>query len=183
MKVHEADAEIARLSDRYGRPESLIHTLSDTSFRPVSGRRVAEVAMAIRRPNGKILLQTKENYPGGVFRIPTGGLKRGEAIKGALLRETEEETALDVAIRRFVAVLTYRSPKRDVVFCSYLFLLDETGGILQEEDPEEGITGWIEADSVELGSTAEQLRSSPKSWRNWGDFRALAIDALLPALD
>lgn len=138
--------------------------------------------MAIRRPNGKILLQTKENYPGGVYRIPTGGLKRGEGIENALLRETEEETALEVEIRDFVAILTYRASPRDIVFRSYLFLLDETGGTLQEQDPDEGITGWIEADSDELGSTAAQLRSSPRSWRNWGDFRALVIDALLPAL-
>ncbi|MDG2307939.1 MAG: NUDIX hydrolase [Candidatus Binatia bacterium] len=182
MKGHDAGAEVEFLSDRYGRPLDLAHTLPDTSFRPVSTRREAEVAMAIRRPNGKILLQTKTNYPGGVFRIPTGGLKRGEAIERALLRETQEETALDVDIREFIAVLSYRSKSKEVVFKSYLFLLDETGGTLQEEDPEEGITGWIEADTAELRSTAQQLRTGPKSWRNWGDFRALVIDALLPAL-
>ncbi len=182
MKVHEAPAEIAGLADLYGEPRDLTHTLADTSFRPVSGRRMAEVAMAIRRPNGKILLQTKESYPDGVFRIPTGGLKRGEAIESALLRETEEETALDVAIRRFIAILTYRCPDESIVFRSYLFLLDEVGGTLQETDPEEGITGWIEADATELNRSARHLRASPKSWRDWGDFRALAIDALLPAL-
>lgn len=182
MKVHEAPDEIAALGGRYGQPRTLDHTLADTSFRPLSSRRIAEVAMAIRRPNGKILLQTKENYPNGVFRLPTGGLKRRESIESGLLRETEEETALEVEIRNFVAILTYRSPDFDIVFRSYLFLLDETGGTLQEEDPEEGITGWIEADATALGATAEQLRSSPRSWRNWGDFRALVIDALLPAL-
>ncbi len=182
MKVHKAAAEIAVLGDRYGHPRHLVHTLDDTSFRPLGSRRMAEVAMAIRRPNGRILLQTKENYPNGVFRIPTGGLKRDEAIKGALLRETEEETALAVEIRRFVATLTYQTPAEDIVFRSYLFLLQETGGTLQEQDPEEGITGWIEADEAGLASTAAQLRASPKSWRNWGAFRALAIDALLPAL-
>lgn len=182
LKIHEAPKEVASLSELYGTPRALDHTLNDTSFRPLSGRRVAEVAMAIRRPNGKILLQTKGSYPNGVFRIPTGGLKRGEGIESALLRETLEETALDVEIRRFVAILTYRSEPDDIVFRSYLFLLDEKGGTLQEEDPEEGITGWIEADAGELGSTAEQLRTVTPSWRNWGDFRALAIDALLPAL-
>lgn len=182
MKVHDAPEEIAALGSRYGRPRTFDHTLDDVSFRPLNGRRVAEVAMAIRRPNGRILLQTKENYPGGVYRIPTGGLKRSEGIETALLRETEEETGLGVEIRDFVAILTYRSSPQDIVFRSYLFLLDETGGTLQEEEPEEGITGWIEADSEGLGSIAVQLRSSPRSWRNWGDFRALVIDALLPVL-
>lgn len=139
--------------------------------------------MAIRRPNGRILLQTKENYPEGVFRIPTGGLKRGESIEQALLRETEEETALDVTIHRFVAILSYYSPEDDLAFRSYLFLLHETGGTLQEEEPEEGITAWIEADAIELDATARQLRAGPPTWRDWGHFRALAIDALLPSLD
>jgi len=179
---HDAAAEVASLGDRYGRPDDLVHTLDDVSFGPLNRSREAEVAMAIRRPNGKILLQTKVNYPNGVFRIPTGGLKPGEAIRCALLRETEEETGLDVEIERFIAILSYHSPAQELVFRSYLFLLDETGGVLQEEEPEEGITGWIEADTRRLDSTARQLRRSPKSWRSWGHFRALAIDALLAAL-
>ncbi len=138
--------------------------------------------MAIRRPNGKVLLQTKEDYPNGVFRLPTGGLKRGEEIASALLRETEEETALEVAIRRFVATLTYRSRDEKTVFRSYLFLLDEVGGTLRETEPEEGISGWIEADVNELEHAGQILRAVPKSWRGWGEFRALAIDAIVPAL-
>lgn len=149
----------------------------------MNGRRVAEVGMAIQRPNGKILLQTKEGYPGGVFRVPTGGLKQGESIESALLRETDEETALSVEVRRFCAILSYRDAEDRKVFRTYLFLLRETGGILKEQDPEEGITGWIEADREVLAFAAEQLRDVPDSWQNWGTFRALAIDALLPHLE
>lgn len=181
-KIHDAPDEIASLGELYGQPEEFDHTLADASFRPLNGRRTAEVAMAVRRPNGKILLQTKESYPPGVFRIPTGGLKRREGIESALLRETAEETALEVEIRQFVAILTYRCAPQEIHFRSYLFLLEETGGTLQEEDPEEGITGWTEADFDQLAATAGQLRAIEKSWQNWGRFRSLAIDALLPAL-
>ena len=139
--------------------------------------------MAIQRPNGKILLQTKDGYPGGVFRVPTGGLKRGESIEEALLRETEEETALSIDVQSFCAVMNYRDTDDRKVFRTYLFLLKETGGTLKEEDPDEGITGWIEADRDVLTFAAEQLRDVPRSWRNWGEFRALAIDALLPHLE
>lgn len=139
--------------------------------------------MAIQRPNGRILLQTKEDYPGGVFRVPTGGLKRAEAIESALLRETEEETALSVDILSFAAILTYRDREERSMFVTYLFLLRETGGVLKPHDPDEGITGWIEADASVLAFAADQLRDVPDTWKNWGDFRALTIDALLRALD
>ena len=183
MTAHDAAGEIADLSGRYGEPRHLVHTLEDVSFRPLNRSREAEVAMAIRRPGGRVLLQTKESYPRGIFRIPTGGLKRGEEIERALLRETEEETALDVEVRCFAAILDYYSSDRERVFRSYLFLLDEVGGVLKEEEPDEGITGWVEADATDLGATARQLRATTRSWRPWGRFRALAIDALLPALE
>ncbi|MEW6272150.1 MAG: NUDIX hydrolase [Thermodesulfobacteriota bacterium] len=138
--------------------------------------------MAIRRPNGLYLLQTKDRYPKHTFRLPTGGIMRGEAIEHALLRETEEETGLDVEVSRFVAVLTYRAPKARQAFATYLFLLEEHGGILQPRDPSEGISGWLEADAHGLDQAAARLRSCPGSWRGWGQFRALVIDALQDAL-
>lgn len=175
--------EIQSLSDRFGSPKEIEHVLPDVGFGPVNRSREAEVAMAIRRPNGRILLHTKEIYPAGVYRLPTGGIERREPIERALLRETREETELEVEVRRFVATLSYLSASRNLVFRSHLFLLDEVGGKLLEQEPGEGITGWIEADPGELVAAADRLRASPGSWAAWGAFRALVIDALLPAIE
>ena len=178
MKQHPEE-EIERLGSRFGHPETLEFVLDDIDFKPLGGKRKAEVAMAIRRPNGKILLQTKEFYPTNLFRLPTGGLKAREDIEAALLRETEEETALSVRIRDFSAVLNYLADSGEPVFRSYLFLLDESGGVLQEYEPKERISGWMEAAPAQLQQAAEQLRSCKGRWKNWGRFRALVIDALL----
>lgn len=177
------EAEIESLARRFGRPRNLIHTLPTIDFGPLNRGRSAEVAMAIRRRNGQFLLQTKQNYPGGTFRLPTGGIKRGETIEDALLRETEEETSLEVEIRRFVAAISYRAPRGNRVFSSYLFILDERGGTLRTSDPVEGITGWKEAGRAQLDAAAQRLRACGGSWADWGRFRALVIDALVPALD
>jgi len=182
MTATSIEAEVASLSRRYGKPKTVAHALQRTSFGPLNGAREAEVAMAIRRPSGGILLQTKDSYPDQVFRLPTGGLKRGEMIEHALLRETEEETALEVDVARFLAVLQYRTLSGRSIFRSYLFLLEERGGVLQENDPEEGITGWIEADRAGLDEAARRLRACPGTWRHWGNFRAIVIETLVGAM-
>lgn len=171
-------AEIATLARRYGKPRPVLHTLPSFRFSPLNRNREAEVAMAIRRRNGLYLLQTKDNYPDETFRLPTGGVMRGEAIEHALLRETREETNLDVEVSRFAAVLTYRAPTSSRAFMSYLFVLEEQGGTLMTTDPNEGISGWLEADLEGLDAAADRLRSCTGPWRPWGQFRALVIDAL-----
>lgn len=176
------EAELASLARRYGRPRNLVHTLPTTEFGPLNRGRAAEVAMAIRRPSGLFLLQTKENYPKETFRLPTGGIKRGEAIEHALLRETDEETSLRVEISRFVASIAYRSSRGNRVFSTFLFILEERGGTLRASDPHEGIAGWLEADRSELDAAAQRLRACPGPWASWGNFRALVIDALVPAI-
>lgn len=171
-------AEIAVLARRYGRPRAVSHTLPTFRFSPVNRRRQGEVAMAIRRRNGLYLLQTKGTYPESTFRLPTGGIMRGETIEHALLRETHEETSLDVEISRFAAVLTYRAENARHAFSSYLFLLEEQGGDLHPMDESEGITGWLEADLPAIAAAADRLRACPGQWRPWGQFRALVLDAL-----
>jgi len=175
-------AEIAVLARRYGRPRAVAHTLPSFGFSPLNRRREGEVAMAIRRRNGLYLLQTKGSYPESTFRLPTGGIMRGETIEHALLRETREETSLDVEISRFAAVLTYRAANARLAFASYLFILEEQGGELHAMDENEGITGWLEADLPALAMAADRLRSCTGPWRSWGQFRALVLDALKNAL-
>jgi ADP-ribose pyrophosphatase YjhB (NUDIX family) len=176
------EAEIARLARRFGRPHHVVRDLTTTEFGPLNRGREAEVAMAIRRPNGLFLLQTKRTYPRNTFRLPTGGIKRGEGIEHALLRETEEETSLECEVVRFAAVVDYRAPAGHRAFSSYLFLLDERRGTLKARDPSEGISGWREVGPPDLDAAAERLRSCPSGWRSWGRFRAIVLDALVIAI-
>ena len=150
--------------------------------------------MAVRRPNGKLLVAIKTFYPRGAYRLPTGGIHHGESIHDALLRETKEETGLDTAVRRFLAAIAYRgrsSPAAPPLFHTFAFLLDELGGTLGAIDTEEQIEDWREMAPSELRTQASLLenlstegkKSIGGSWADWGRFRAIAHRAVADALE
>ncbi len=166
------------LAERYGAPRSIRCSLPSIQFPPVSERDHGEVCMAIRRPSGHFLLQTKANYPRSVMRLPSGGIHRGEPVDAALLREIWEETNLSVEVDRFVAHITYEHAGNHARFSSYLFVVSEISGELRSNDPDEKITHWCEAAPADLPTYASALRDIHPKWRNWGQFRAAALDIL-----
>lgn len=175
--------DLGALRKRYGKFPLVDAKLVAGDFAPVrGGGRRSEVAMAIRRPSGGILLQTKAFYPAGCFRLPTGGIKDGEDVEHALLREVHEESNLAVEIERLVAVIDHSVADGKAPFRSFMFLLRETGGTLKVNDPEEKISGWEERDVVGLERAARELRELDGTWRRWGRFRAVALDVLVGAV-
>jgi ADP-ribose pyrophosphatase YjhB (NUDIX family) len=182
--------ELAELARRYGEPTRVTAVLPTASFDPLNkADRFGEVAMVIRRPSGSILLSTKDFYPAGAYRIPTGGISHGERVYDALLRESHEETGLEVEPRRFLAWIDY-DVGGETVFHTFAFLLDERGGTLGTLDPHERIAGYREVASSELGAVAARLGSVTAehssdiggSWRDWGIFRAAVHRAVAEAM-
>lgn len=176
------DKTLSQLRKRYGKVPIVQPALTSVDFPPLRGGRRSEVAMAIRRPSGGILLQTKVFYPPATFRLPTGGIKDGEDVEHALLREVHEESNLAVEVDRVVAVIEHTGPDGRAVFRSYLFLVSETGGELKVNDPDEQISGWEERDLSGLQAAIGQLRGLEGTWQRWGQFRALTLDVLVHAL-
>ena len=180
-----AAGELASLAAQYGEP--LISVTRDPDAAEYlatinTRRRPGEVCMVVRRPSGKLLLATKDIYPAGVYRLLTGGIHRAESIFAALLRETEEETSLQVELRRFLAVARYQTPDAPEPddYATFAFLLDEVAGELHVNDPDEGLTDFREIAPADLLDIAEQLDALPhnpsanlrSSYRAWGRYRA-----------
>lgn len=192
--------ELFDLARRYGSPLRVRAPLRTASFDPLTKPdRFGEVAMVIRRASGSILLSTKEFYPPGAYRIPTGGISHGEGVLDALLRESHEETGLYVEVRRFLAWIDYVVPTDDgssvgpapsAAFHTFAFLLDERGGTLGSLDPGERILGYREVGPRDLFSVALGLESTTSrqsadiggDWRDWGAFRAVVHRAVAEAL-
>jgi ADP-ribose pyrophosphatase YjhB (NUDIX family) len=178
-------AEAARLAARLGPAARVEAAIPDGLFDPLTKTdRVGEVCMVIRRPGGRLLTFRKDVYPPGVMRLLTGGIGHGEGVEAALLREVAEETSLDVAVRRLLAVIGYRAPSDPPgghSFYTFAFLLDELGGVLAPQDPEERVEAFGEAEPAQLYALASFLerlddrydREIGGSWRSWGAFRAV----------
>lgn len=171
-------AAVDALARKYGHPQQRICSLPSLTFPPVSERRHGEVCMAILRKNGRFLLQTKRSYPNSVMRLPSGGIKPGEDVEHALLREVWEETNLEVSVDRFVALLRYEDDDSRAAFQTFLFFLREIDGVLQTNDPSEKITAWREARPDELLQYANALKRLEPGWANWGLFRAASLETL-----
>lgn len=190
----ETRREIDALAAHFGQPlvvdSSIPDYLADPIHRP---DRYGEVCMVIRRPNGKLLLSIKTFYPRGAYRLPTGGIRPGEPVFEALVRETFEETGLRTEVRRFLARIAYHSADATgaPLFHTFAFLLDETGGRLGALDTTEQIEEWREIATAELPRVADFLDDLKTAgtldiggdWRAWGKFRAVVHRAVADALD
>lgn len=213
MLDSDIEAQIADLARRYGSPLRVDAVLSGRPFDPIGrGDRRGEVCMVVRRPGGRLLTAIKTFYPPGAFRLLTGGVHHGERIEEALMREVAEETGLDVAVRRFLAVVEYRLETTDdrrprtsggaasappggdrprvLRFATFAFLVDELCGELGVRDPEERLEAFREIDPGELPALAAHLEGVADrfdeeiggSWRDWGRFRAIVHRAVHQAL-
>jgi NAD+ diphosphatase len=177
----DREAEIAQLSAQYGTPrrERCALDVSQGTHEWWSSdkvrRRDGEVVLFIQRRNGNLILHTKDFYPDGVLRVPSGGIKGGEAVVAAVHREALEETGLQVAIARFLALVEFEFHWRGQVtrYPSYSFLLRELAGDLGSLDPQERISALTEVPFSELPAVARDLENVPPSWRDWGQFRAI----------
>lgn len=142
--------------------------------------------MVVRRPNGQLITAKKAFYPEGCNRLLTGGINHGERVLDALLRETQEETGLEVVVQRFLAAVAYYLPgqQKQPVFYTFAFLLDDIGGELGCLDEHERLEYFREITPDELSERAEFLAHLAHSyspdlglgdsdWAEWGKFRAV----------
>lgn len=181
----EIQAELADLVTRFGQPLVYCAELDTPHlFDPLGNPdRYGEVCMVVRRSNGQLLTAKKDFYPTNGHRLLTGGIHHGEAVLNGLLRETHEETGLEVVVQRFLAAVAYYLPGalEKPVFYTFAFLLDEVGGTLECIDEHERLEYFREIAPDELPERAEFLAHlahsySPdldEDWAHWGQFRAV----------
>ncbi len=141
-----------------------------------SAEHPGEVVMVVRRMDDHILLSTKEFYPAGVYRLPTGKMKVGETPEASYEREVIEELGFSIPIDKYLGTIrcTFTFEGRSVDFDSHVFLSCATSGIPSPIDKEELITGFKEITPCELKEVADHLQKLADPWRDWGRFRAIA---------
>lgn len=180
----ENQHEFELLAASYGQPLVRIIDLGTSNyFDPLNkSDRYGEVCMVVRRPNGKLLTMKKTFYPHDGYRLLTGGINHGETILEALLRETQEETGLEVEVERFLVAAGYRTLNTGETpsFYTFAFLLNEIGGELGALDEGEQVEAFREIAPDELPALAVKLENLQNlysqelngKWGEWGQFRA-----------
>jgi len=175
------DQEITQLARVYGEP-----TRAKYEFTPRAPtfcdwargltRRRGEIVLVVPRGNGQVLLHTKPHYPEDVYRLPTGGIRQGEAADHAARREGHEEIGFRPQTLRLLGVLEniFWLDGEQVIYPSLVFQTEEFTRTPQPTDTEELISGFMNADVLELRVVAHYLSSLPAHWGEWGGFRAVA---------
>jgi 8-oxo-dGTP pyrophosphatase MutT (NUDIX family) len=171
------------LTEEYGEPLRWSRAL-DISRGKLSewsskfAERHGEIVLAIPRPGDCALLHTKDFYPKGAFRLPSGGIELGERVEDAARREIREETGFDVALARLLGIIEYELCNVDedkrIAFVSYVWLTGESCAPPCARDASERISAFREVEWHELARIADELENLPDDWRDWGRFRAFA---------
>ncbi|MBN2852457.1 MAG: NUDIX hydrolase [Clostridia bacterium] len=138
----------------------------------IENDRRGEVVFCVFMNNKVIAIRSKE-YPEGVFRIPTGGIRYGEDIEKAVLREVKEELGIKTVIRSFEGVLKMKIShlRKSVLFYSYLFFLDYVEGNLLEDATEDEVSEVRLVSLQELYGVSNFLLTLQSFWEDWGRFR------------
>jgi 8-oxo-dGTP diphosphatase len=94
--------------------------------------------------DGKILLTKRDDFE--TWILPSGGVEENESIAQAAIRETKEETGLDVVLTRLVGIYSRlgNMPGAHAV----LFTARPTGGELKCQEGETIAVEWFSFDNI-----------------------------------
>lgn len=84
----------------------------DDPSAPPANSIVPSVTVAVRNPSGALLLIHRTDND--LWALPGGGVDVGESVKQAGVRETKEETGLDVRITGLVGI--YTDPRHVIAY-------------------------------------------------------------------
>jgi len=157
--------------------------LPDQDYRnALNPGRISEVAMVVERTPGWVLLQSKQHYPPGTFRLPTGTQGPDETPEQAVHRELHEEANLKSSSCRHLFTLQYEVAGGRQDFITNAFLFRDLEGELHPNDPSEHISAWREARISELRDIAGELKGMDPPWNGWGLFRSVQHRAVARVL-
>ncbi|MFF0454729.1 NUDIX hydrolase [Nocardia africana] len=120
---------------------------------------------------GKVLLQRRVDN--GMWALPGGKMELGESLAECGIRETKEETGLDVEITGIVG--TYTSPHHVFAYddgevrqeFSICLLGKPIGGTLAVSDESHEVS-WFSPDEVDRLPMVDSIRRRVEDWRSGG---------------
>ncbi|WP_422657556.1 NUDIX hydrolase [Paenibacillus sp. EC2-1] len=129
-----------------------------------SPRHILVAAAVVININNEILLI---NSPKRGWEIPAGRVEEGESLSAAIIRETKEETGIDIEIVRFCGV--FQNVQDSV--CSTLFLGRPVGGEFRTSN-----------ESYEIGYFSIDEALSKITWRGFKEQLEYCLNQTEPFL-
>ena len=175
----------ALLRERYGEPRLLDWDgeISDVEWgvATYNPTRFHDVTLFILDPTERLALIRKPHFALDVWRPPGGGVKPGEDVTEAAVREALEETGLRVVLERYLveASVVFRNGGRELPWTTHVLLARTADTELAPNDPGEiADARWGTLEEL-AGPLREILLATGRAfWR----YRVALHDAALQAL-
>lgn len=175
----------AILRERYGEPRLLTWDgeISDVEWgvATYNPTRFHDVTLFILDPQERLALIRKPHFALDVWRPPGGGVKPGEDVTEAAVREALEETGLHVELERYLVEtsVVFRNGGRELPWTTHVLLARTRDTELAPNDPGEiAEARWGTLDEL-AGPLREILLATGRAfWR----YRVALHDAALQAL-
>ncbi len=128
----------------FGKPDCLSTTQKMTAGELAVVRasmkegRAHDITLYIKKGDGYIFI-AKPFYPPGLYRAPSGGVRRGEDFESGAKREALEETGVDIELEKYILRINVRfqSPEKSIDWTSHIFTAHFRGGEIEPLDKEE----------------------------------------------
>ncbi len=163
--------EISALESKFGRPgvALLSYAISEEEFlfiRSTQKEGRAHDITAFIPYEGRIAVIKKPSYPDGAWRVPSGGIRKGESFEEGLRREVREETGLSVEMNRYLYRLRVRFVAGDeridwTTHAVEAFLDGQPPAELEPEDTREIVAARFLDWEVLLGPVRDLLIAAP----------------------
>lgn len=157
--------KLAPLIARYGQPRE-VHMSQGVSGPEMEmvldsrkGGRAHDVTCFILDGEGRVAVIRKHFHPPGVWRAPSGGVRRDEDLEEGIRREMREETGLDICLLRYVLRIDVtffceEGSRREQPWVSHVFaarpVSSDPKGALEPEDHEEiAAARWVTKEELQ----------------------------------
>ncbi|MER5349849.1 NUDIX domain-containing protein [Kitasatospora sp. NPDC002551] len=131
----------------------------------------AASVVVVDEVSGRVLLQRRTDN--GMWALPGGTMELGESIGACGVRETREETGIEIVVTGIVG--TYTDPSHVMAYddgevrqeFSICLLGRPVGGVLRTSDESSGV-GWFTPEESDGPAMVPSVRKRLTDWRGGG---------------